>query len=193
MDSAEQPGLVMWLVRAATAPTVPARSELIERDLLRVAVSHRRPADRWQAVLEHFARELDWSHAEAWLPRSGRMALTAWWSLERTPAMRRFTEISQSIHFGHGEGLPGRVWRSGDFEWLTDISEKPESVFRRTFIAHAAGLRTWFAVPVQNSGAASHVVLFAGSTPRALDDVVVTLTRQACQAIATLAPSERPV
>lgn len=183
----------MWLVRAATAPTVPARGELMERDVLRIAVSHRRPRDRWRAVLEHFTRELDWSHAEAWLPRSGRMVLTAWWSLERTPAMRRFTEISQSIDFGSGEGLPGRVWRSGNLEWLTDISQKPESVFRRTFIARAAGLRSWFAVPVQNSGAPSHVVLFAGSTPRAIDDDVVNLTRRACQAIATVAPSERPV
>ncbi len=192
IDSAEQPGLVMWLVRAATAPTVPARGELIERDLLRIAVSHRRPADRWRAVLEHFARELDWSHAEAWLPRSGRMALTAWWSLERAPAMRRFTEVSQSIDFGPGEGLPGRVWRSGNLEWLNDISQKPERVFRRTFIARAAGLRSWFAVPVHNRGVTSHVVLFAGSTPRAIDDDVVTLARQACQAIATVAPSKSP-
>lgn len=111
IDSAEQPGLVMWLVRTATAPTVPARGELIERDLLRIAVSNRRPADRWLAVLEHLARALEWSHAEAWLPRSGRVALAAWWSLERTPAMRRFTEVSQSIDFGSGEGLPGRVWK----------------------------------------------------------------------------------
>lgn len=192
LDSAERPGLVMWLVRASTAPTMPDSSELIERNLLRIAVSHRRPADRWPAILEHFARELDWSHAEAWLPRSGRMALTAWWSMERTPPMSRFTEVSQSIDFGPGEGLPGRVWRSGDFEWLNDISEKPESVFRRTFIARAAGLRSWFAVPVRDGGAATHIVLFAGSTPRTIDDDVVTMTRQACQAIATVVTSESP-
>lgn len=178
----------MWLVRESAGPNVPVRNELIERDLLRIAVSHRQTADRWPVVLEHFASELDWDHAELWLPRSsGRLALTAWWSPERTPAMTRFTEISRSIDFAVGEGLPGRVWRSGDIERLYDIADKPESVFRRSFIARSAGLRSWLAVPVCNSAGTTHVVLFAGHAPRAVDDRMAVLVSEGCHAVASVA------
>lgn len=187
IDTANQADLVMWLIREYSESGVPIRSEIIERDLLRMATSTSPGTDQWTAILERFALECDWDYAEAWLPRSGHLALTAWWSVNRAPGMEQFTEISQSINFGPGEGLPGRVWRSGDIEWLNDINDKPESVFRRSFIARSAGLRSWFSVPVRNSDRITHVLLFARRAPRRPDHDVVALTEEACCGIGTAA------
>lgn len=184
IEATGQPDLVLWLVRDSAESSVPVRSEIIERDLLRIAVSKHQAVHIWKAILERLALEFDWDYAEAWLHRSGPMVLTAWWCGARTPAMDHFTEVSRSIDFGPGEGLPGRVFRSGDIEWLGDVNEKPESVFRRSFIARSAGLRSWFAVPVGSSTPPSQVVLFACRTPRPFDHEVAALTREACHGIA---------
>lgn len=185
IDPWTQADLVLWLVREAGESSVPLRGEIVERDLLRMAVARQPAVNRWTAMLERFATELEWAYAEAWLPRAGRMALTAWWSVDKTPAMEHFTGVSRSIDFAPGEGLPGRTWRSGDIEWLSDISEKPESVFRRTFVARSAGLRSWFAVPAGNGSVTTQVVVFAGREPRRFDREIATLAEEACQAIAT--------
>lgn len=185
IDPRNQAEFVLWLVRETGGSSMPLRGEILERDLLRMAVAQLPAVDRWEAILERFATELEWAYAEAWLPRAGRMALTAWWSVDHPPAMEHFTGVSQTIDFAPGEGLPGRAWRGGDIEWLTDISEKPESVFRRTFVARSAGLRSWLAVPAGNGRAATQVVVFAGLEPRQFDREVAALAEEACQAIAT--------
>lgn len=189
IDPWKQADFVLWLVRETGESSMPVRGEILERDLLRMAVAQQPAVDRWKAILERFATELEWDHAEAWLPRAGRMALTAWWSVDHTPAMEHFNEVSQCIDFAPGEGLPGRAWRCGNIEWLSDISEKPESVFRRTFVARSAGLSSWFAVPAGNASGTTHVVVFAGREPRRFDGEIATLAEEACQAIATATAS----
>ncbi len=57
-----------------------------------------------------------------------------------------FVESSQEKTFHRGEGLPGRVWESGQPAWLTDVAVEPG--YARAAVAERAGLHGAFAVPV---------------------------------------------
>ena len=60
--------------------------------------------------------------------------------------MDEFEEASCSRTFGKGEGLPGRVWASGEPAWILDIAR--DANFPRLAAAVGCGLHSAFACPV---------------------------------------------
>src|SRR5829696_5200107 len=48
--------------------------------------------------------------------------------------------------FAHGEGLPGRVWSTGEPAWIADVKDDPN--FPRAAAAREAGLHAAFGFPI---------------------------------------------
>lgn len=69
-----------------------------------------------------------------------------------------FIEASRQIKFAAGEGLPGRVWQSGQPAWISDLTTDPR--FARAEIAVRVGLRGAVAFPILPANHTPGVMLF---------------------------------
>lgn len=104
-----------------------------------------------QTVLAAVCQGLEWTVAEYWAPDEVGKLLhrTSWWS-EPLVDVRSFIDAGEAITLTRGQGLPGRVWKTGAAAWLADVSE--ESEFARREAARDAGLHGALAVPVPLEG-----------------------------------------
>jgi PAS domain S-box-containing protein len=78
-----------------------------------------------------------------------------------------FDEITRSTSLAPGEGLPGRVWASGDPAWIADIAADPN--FPRGAGALRAGLRAAFCFPVRGTTGVLGAIEFLASEQREPD------------------------
>ena len=75
--------------------------------------------------------------------------------------------LSRSITLTPGEGLPGRVWLSGEAAWVPDVQD--DASFPRASVARQAGLRAGFCFPLRSArGVLGVIELFTGEA-RELD------------------------
>ncbi|WP_255192828.1 PAS domain S-box protein [Natronobeatus ordinarius] len=165
--------------RGAIATVVASRDRLEPVDGHRIqhAASRRIAAatslsDGLESVLRTVCERIGWEYGEAWLPMSDadrieRATVAHCGSAE----FRRFGEHSSGTTFARGEGLPGRVWASGDPEWLADVSSGDD--FVRSDLAEAVGLDTAFGAPVVADGHVFAVLVFATAERLPVDDHLV--------------------
>lgn len=57
-----------------------------------------------------------------------------------------FERATRASRFARGQGLPGRVWDSGEPAWLTEVSADPN--FPRAAAARADGLHSGIGIPL---------------------------------------------
>ena len=60
--------------------------------------------------------------------------------MQQSPGVALFRNVSKSYVFRHGQGIPGRVWSSGQYELQANVQELEEQVFLRRKFAPIAGL-----------------------------------------------------
>ena len=95
---------------------------------------------------------------EAWVPSSDRSMLEYGGGMYGSAT--RFAEVSRSMCFGFGEGLPGQAWQQRRPIVLKSFDG---SYFKRTKVAHAEGLTSGIAVPIfAGEFLTSVLVLFCG-------------------------------
>jgi PAS domain S-box-containing protein len=82
-----------------------------------------------------------------------------------------FAEFDANSHartFRRGEGLPGRVWASGEATWIADVQR--DENFPRAHIAAREGIRAGFAFPVRVGGEVLGVMEFFSRESREPDE-----------------------
>jgi len=79
-----------------------------------------------------------------------------------------FIEVSRRTTFKRGEGLPGRVWATGQAAWIADVPNDPN--FPRAPFAKRAGLRGAFGFPIVCGRGVGYVVEFFSHELREPDD-----------------------
>lgn len=135
-------------------------------------------ADGLRNGLQIIVESMDWIYGEAWLPSYSADRIsweTAWFEGDASP--EAFRESSAKLEFEPGEGLVGRVWESGEYEWVPDVSAVDDSVFERSATARATGLKAALAVPILSDGAVQAVMVFLMPSERSYDDRIVEVTR----------------
>jgi len=70
------------------------------------------------------------------------------------------------------DGLPGRTWRRGEPQWVSDVAIDPG--FQRAESALAVGVRSGVAVPVEAEGRILGVIEFFSAEPASEDESLVT-------------------
>jgi diguanylate cyclase (GGDEF)-like protein/PAS domain S-box-containing protein len=88
-----------------------------------------------------------WTFGEVWLPQAGRLMHSGIWHASQ-PALEGFGEVSQTHTFLPHEGLPGRVWSTGQTEWLADVSHCSIEQFQRRNLALQYQLGAGLGVPI---------------------------------------------
>lgn len=125
-----------------------------------------------QATLQEVCELTDWEYAEVWLP-------TGDGELRRTDIdyyednYTEFAAFSAGYTFGRGAGLPGRVWATGEFEWVADIPSGSFEAYPRRERAVDAGLKSSLGVPVVADGDVVAVLTFLMSEVRDTDERLV--------------------
>ncbi len=99
-----------------------------------------------QALLDAICEQIAWPLGHVWLPDdSGRLlASSGIWHAEIVTG--NFRSAVEAMRFRRGEDLPGRIWATGEPNWIDDVREHQE--LRRTSHFAAAGLKATFAFPV---------------------------------------------
>src|SRR5262245_58323619 len=90
---------------------------------------------------------LGWVLGAAWVPDedADRLRCAAVWH-DGTPALAGFAATTEALTLPVGIGLPGRVWQSGQPDWLADV--RLDANFPRAQAARDAGLAAAMCFPV---------------------------------------------
>jgi two-component system, cell cycle sensor histidine kinase and response regulator CckA len=115
-------------------------------------------------ILEAIASSGDWVHGSIWVydESAGVLRCKTTWH-PPNERMEKFAEVSRSIEFARGEGLPGRVWASKKPTWIEDVTI--DTNFPRAWVAAEVGLRGGFAFPLRVDGAVNGIIEFFSRHP----------------------------
>lgn len=105
------------------------------------------------------SREQTGGCIEVWEPgRGGRLHHTDGYY----GRLRAFEEVSRSMSFAVGEGLPGMVWQRGLPHIVADLTASP--VFLRSEAARENDVRAGLGVPIYRNGTIAHIALFLSTS-----------------------------
>jgi len=167
------PGSAQAITRSAdatlVAPVRPLRGKrpLLadqQRGTLLYAVS-RILLEAWslEAVADQLLRAigetLHWDLGTWWTleQEAGTLRYQATWHTSRLHA-HPFLQMSQQLRFSSGEGLPGRVWATGEVAWVSDVLI--DSNFPRHLAAAQSGLHAGCAFPLHGKQSILGVIEF---------------------------------
>jgi PAS domain S-box-containing protein len=105
-------------------------------------------AEAYPRLLEAIGAALGWEVGAIWRVPADRDA-DGLRCVETWPGPEPFERVSREVVLAAGEGLPGRVWASGEPAWIADVAA--DSNLPRTPSAVAAGLRTAFCFPIHGA------------------------------------------
>jgi len=110
-------------------------------------------------ILEAICDTLGWEHGALWTIDREADVLRCVHIWNATPAaFPEFDAASRAASFRRGQGLPGRVWASGEPAWIPDVVK--DTNFPRAPIAAREGLHGAFGFPVLLRGEVLHVMEF---------------------------------
>ena len=130
--------------------------------------------DGAKGVLRSVCEHLGWDVGFFWSIHDDRLTCRASW---RSPdeMATEFEKSSCSRTFEEGEGLPGRVWASGEPAWILDIAH--DANFPRLAAAVLEGLHSAFAYPIVVADRTHGVIEFFTKRIREADaDLLETMS-----------------
>lgn len=110
-------------------------------------------------ILEAICENLGWDLGAIWTVDPTQQILRCI-KISHSPHLNLdvFQQVSQDITFARGVGLPGRVWKSGEPVWITDVVSDPN--FPRASAAAQEGLHAGFAFPIKSGSDLIGVIEF---------------------------------
>ncbi len=123
-----------------------ANLQQVEHSVARILAERDQPVEVYEGVLEVVGSSLGWELGAVWESSRGDRRLRCictWHAGEGAP---EFQALNERIALLPGEGLPGRVFASGEPVWMRDAPE--EANFPRAEIARRAGLHAAFGFPL---------------------------------------------
>jgi hypothetical protein len=110
-----------------------------------------------------------WDYGEIWVPSGDAVVLklSPFWYMTSSQdpltsrSLEQFRLCSEGFVISIGEGLPGRVWQSRQYELIPVATDQSESYFLRNQIAKAFGICAGFGMPmIMNDQVSAVLVLF---------------------------------
>jgi PAS domain S-box-containing protein len=122
-----------------------------------------------EIVLRRVCQKTGWAIGQAWIVGENGEDLecsAAWFSVD--DGLAPFRAVSTASRFGLGQGLPGRVWKSGQPAWVRDVALDLNSP--RGESARNVGLRSAMAIPIVTERTVVAVIEFLVREPREEDE-----------------------
>ena len=120
----------------------------VEHQVAQILAETEHPVEVYAATLDVIGRSLGWELGAVWEVDSleQRLRCVRTWQADENAA--EFQQLSERIALEPGEGLPGRVFFTGEPAWIVDPPADPN--FPRARAAGRAGLRAAFAFPLRS-------------------------------------------
>ena len=151
---------------------MPVRMRM-EQAVARAVAGATDGGDAYTRALQAIAQALDWPLAAAWEPDAidaNELRCVAIWAADEE-GPRAFADLTRTLPLHGGEGLPGRVWRSGRPVWITDAAL--DAHLPRQRAAAKAGLHAAVAFPVRSERGLVGVIEIFGAHEREPDAELV--------------------
>jgi len=128
-----------------------------------------------QQMLHLVCTQTCWAFGEVWLPTGDRCLHHSglWYSVH--PALDPFGQQSTAWQFAPHEGLPGRVWMTGQVEWIANVAQVAPDRFLRRDLAVQYRLGAGISVPIGGDGQVLAVLVLLATEERQRDDDQVQL------------------
>jgi signal transduction histidine kinase/ActR/RegA family two-component response regulator len=119
-------------------------------------------------LLQTICEGADWDVGQLWIVdrQVNKLRWIASWQKDSLN-VDDFVSASRTRFFGHGAGLPGRIWDSGAPEWIDEIAN--DRLFPRVALAAQANLHSAFGFPVKIANEVLGVVEFFSAERRPSD------------------------
>ena len=152
--------------------TLPRTEHAVARSLAETAD----PRDAVARALRAIGESLGWQWGGVWEPLPDRhealRCIETWHT--PVPGAAEFAAASVGTTLASGEGLPGRVWATGEPAWIPDVLV--DENFPRARPAREAGLRAAFCFPIRSARGTLGVIEFFSDVPAAVDpDLLATM------------------
>ena len=149
-----------WVInRARQASEVARRRLAIRHTITSVLVESSEVEDAATSVLRATCETLHWTFGALWLvdgPAGVLRCASVW--MQPDANCSEFENMTRSITFPPGVGLPGRVWFSAQPAWIPDVAH--DSNFPRAPAAAKAELHAAFGFPIVMEGEMFGIVEF---------------------------------
>jgi PAS domain S-box-containing protein len=136
-----------------TAEDITARRQAERRQAVQLAVARilaeaRNLTDAAPKILEAVCANLHYWSVALWSvdASASRLFCNGFWH-RNGGEPSRFEKAAGEVTFAPGDGLPGKVWQSGESAWTADLRTEHSSL--RTGLAEQAGLQSAFAFPIK--------------------------------------------
>jgi hypothetical protein len=129
--------------------------------------------DALPRILQSFCETLGWDVANVWSCVHGQDALQYVSSWQREVRYDGFIEASRAKPFAAGVGLPGRVWASGQAEWIDEVAV--DANFPRATAAARVGLHSACGFPILLGREVVGIMEFFARDVRRVDPALLTL------------------
>jgi PAS domain S-box-containing protein len=126
-------------------------------------------ASAYPQLLAAIGESLDWDAGALWIAPDGDGGALR--CVETWQGPEPFEQTCRSLSLAPGEGLPGRVWESGEPAWIVDVRADPN--FPRGPSALQAGLRAAFCFPISGSSGVIAAAEFLAAQRRDPDETLL--------------------
>lgn len=135
------------------------------------------PEEALRACVETVCKITGWPVGHVYRPAEDNDFLVSSniWSLTDQKTFRHLREVTGSTPFALGEGLPGRVWKSGDPAWIFNVEDDED--FARIHKRPNLGIKGAFAFPVKIRGEVVAVPEFFHNREMNRDENLLRLVR----------------
>lgn len=133
--------------------------------------------DAVRICLESVHKLTEWPIGHAYLPTEGTPTVLApsnIWYAAHPENYDILQQVTSNSMFARGEGLPGKVWESGEPIWIADVDLDP--TFIRVKMSGDIRIKSAFGFPIKSGGETIAVIEFFSPAPFAADeDMMLTL------------------
>ncbi|HEX6985602.1 MAG TPA: PAS domain S-box protein [Planctomycetaceae bacterium] len=127
-----------------------------------------------EEVLRVVCESLGWEIGAFWeVDAAAGVLRPSGFRSESPVRLGRFEEMTRTMTFARGAGLPGRVWEAGRPVWLADVTD--DRNFPRVAAAVAEGLHGAFAFPAAVDSRTVGVLEFFSREPREPDEELLEM------------------
>ena len=156
------------LVRDLTEEKIMTRQLTAQYAVARTLAEAKTISQASQEILSAVCLSLGWQVGALWRLNEQTMELQCHeiWS-DSPDQFAEFVAMTKHTRFIKTQGLPGRVWESGQTAWISDLAH--EENFPRAHVAAKEQLHSVFALPIQFGGSTYGVMEFFSYQIREVD------------------------
>ena len=168
-DDQGRPERLRGIMLDVTERILAERRAQVEHATTTVLAQSVTVAEALPGILQSICEGLGWDAGAFWIadPAAGVLRSQATWN-DPTAEVSEFLDLTRSLTFRPGIGLPGRVWTHGEPMWIPDVAL--DENFPRGPVAVRQGLHSAFGFPVVLRGLVLGVLEFFSRKIRQPDD-----------------------